>query len=108
MMLYWVTTLDHDEDWFIFANDAESAARYHEDEEGYDIGDAHACFVCKVPDEMTVAKGWPELKELESMGAKILRDSSPRKVAINDKIYTEGGLDAMIHATTTPVSGSIH
>jgi hypothetical protein len=28
--LYWVTTQDHDEDWFIFAESARSARAYHE------------------------------------------------------------------------------
>ena len=40
--LYWVTTLDHDEDWFIFARTSSSAASYHEHSEGYDMGDAKA------------------------------------------------------------------
>src|ERR1035437_3788836 len=37
--LYWVTTDDHDEDWFIFAASARSARAYHEDYEGYGKGD---------------------------------------------------------------------
>jgi hypothetical protein len=39
--LDWVTTLDHDEDWFIFAPTSRSAASCHEDCEGYDSGDAN-------------------------------------------------------------------
>jgi hypothetical protein len=42
MKLYWVTTQDHDEDWFIFAESAKSARTYHEDYEGYGKGDAHS------------------------------------------------------------------
>jgi hypothetical protein len=38
--LYWVTTHDHDEDWFILAESAKSARAYHEYYEGYDKGDA--------------------------------------------------------------------
>src|SRR5664280_1643563 len=33
--LYWVSTADHDEDWFIFAKSARSAAKFHADHEGY-------------------------------------------------------------------------
>jgi hypothetical protein len=40
--LYWVTTLDRDEDWFIFARTPRQAASYHEDYEGYETGDAKA------------------------------------------------------------------
>ena len=40
--LYWVTTADHDEDWFIFAGSARQARAYHEHYEGYDKGDANS------------------------------------------------------------------
>src|ERR1017187_4216908 len=40
--LYWVTTQDHDEDWFIFAESAKSARAYHEEYEGYGKGDARS------------------------------------------------------------------
>jgi len=33
--LYWVSTADHDEDWFIFAKSTRSAAKFHADYEGY-------------------------------------------------------------------------
>ena len=42
MELFWVTTEDHDEDWFVVASSAEEASRFHEDAEGYDPGDATA------------------------------------------------------------------
>ena len=42
MKLYWVTTEDHDEDWFIVASSPEEASKYHEDMEGYVPGDADA------------------------------------------------------------------
>jgi hypothetical protein len=38
--LYWCTTPDHDEDWFVMARTAHSARRYHENEEGYAKGTA--------------------------------------------------------------------
>lgn len=31
MYLYWVTTEDHAEDWFIEASNAKDATRFHED-----------------------------------------------------------------------------
>ena len=35
MELYWVTTEDHGEDWFIVAISSKEAAKLHEDMEGY-------------------------------------------------------------------------
>jgi len=31
MKLYWVTTEDHEEDWFVVAISAKEAAKFHED-----------------------------------------------------------------------------
>lgn len=35
MNLYWVTTEDHAEDWFVLARNAKEAGTLHEDMEGY-------------------------------------------------------------------------
>jgi hypothetical protein len=40
--LYWVTTDDHDEDWFILARTGRAAECYHIEYEGYEPGDARA------------------------------------------------------------------
>jgi hypothetical protein len=40
--MYWVITLNHEEDWFVFAASKRSAERFHEDFEGYNRGDALA------------------------------------------------------------------
>src|ERR1035437_875509 len=40
--LYWCTTRDHDEDWFILSDSASRARAYHEYYEGYGAGDARA------------------------------------------------------------------
>jgi hypothetical protein len=42
MKLYWVSTDDHDEDWFIFVDSAKSARAFHEDYEVYGEGDARS------------------------------------------------------------------
>ena len=94
--LYWVTTLDHHEDWFIFAKNSQLAESRHELEVGYNVGDASASFVCDVPDTMNTIEGWPELSQLKALGAKILRDTSPRKIEVNGKVFTEGCMDALI------------
>jgi len=50
MNLYWVTTEDHAEDWFVLANSAEEAAIFHEDTEGYANWDTMAEMILKIPD----------------------------------------------------------
>jgi len=40
--LYWVTTDDHDEDWFILARTGRTAESYHIQYEGYEPGDTRA------------------------------------------------------------------
>ena len=42
MILYWVTTEDHFEDWFVLAPSPEEATQYFENYEGYNEGDAEA------------------------------------------------------------------
>ncbi len=56
--LYWCTTPDGDEDWFVVADSAREACRYQEDAEGYDRGDADAERVMALPDALRVDGGW--------------------------------------------------
>ena len=96
MKLFWVTTLDHHEDWFMFAETDAKAAQLHEENEGYNSGDALAKLVCYVPIDSNVLEGWPETNDLLNLGAVFLRTETPRKVEIGSCVYTEGGLDALI------------
>ena len=48
MNLFWVTTSDHGEDWFVIAHSAQEAATFHKDVEGYDPGDATAEMIMPV------------------------------------------------------------
>jgi hypothetical protein len=62
-ILFWVTTDDGDEDWFIIARSAKEAERLHEDLEGYDRGDACAEPVADIPEKwQSHPCGWPDLK----------------------------------------------
>ena len=72
MNLYWVTTEDHAEDWFIVANNRKEAATFHEEMEGYDPGDATAEMILELPDGVTANNGWPSEDVLQSCGANIL------------------------------------
>ena len=96
MNLYWLTTEDHGEDWFIIANSADEAATFHEDAEGYDIGDATAELVTEIPDGVKADPGWPSDDVLRSCGAEIVADGSARVVKIGERTFSEGLMESTI------------
>ncbi|OGU56944.1 MAG: hypothetical protein A2V66_10750 [Ignavibacteria bacterium RBG_13_36_8] len=96
MNLYWVTTEDHAEDWFIVASSGEEASKYHEDMEGYDPGEAKAEEILHIPENITAEHGWLSDELLIGLGAKILNDDQPRIVEIAGRRFCEGMLDATI------------
>ena len=97
MKLYWVTTEDHDEDWFVVASSAEEAAEFHEKEEGYAPGDAEAEKVLAIPDDVTVDAGYPPNDFLKSIGGEFLSDESTRVVKIAGRTFCEGMLASLIN-----------
>jgi hypothetical protein len=56
--VYWCTTSESDEDWFVVADSARRASRFHEAAEGYDRGEAYAERIMGLPDELRVEGGW--------------------------------------------------
>lgn len=99
MNLYWVTTEDHDEDWFVVAKTKELAEREHEESEGYDPGDASASFVLHIPERIVVTQGGGSMGELKLMGAEILPQVGPHRVVrINGKVYCEGVCELLLDA----------
>jgi len=96
--LYWVETDDHAEDWFIVARTAREARRFHEEQEGYDRGDARSTLV------MTLAEGakegWPRLEALAEYGLNVLRSKQPRVVEYQGRRYAEGGLEYTVRYNT--------
>ncbi len=96
MKLYWVTTEDHDEDWFIVASSLKEASKYHEEMEGYDPGDATAEEILDLPENAPAEPGWPSKELLLAAGAKYLLDDEPRVVEIAGRKFCEGMLEATI------------
>lgn len=94
--LFWVTTEDHAEDWFIVAESADEATAFHEYQEGYDPGDARAEMILEIPDGIKVDLGWPSEDVLRSCGAKILSGESPRIVEIGNRRFCEGLMESTI------------
>jgi len=58
--LYWCTTPDGDEDWFVVADSARTACRFHEGAEDYQPGEAHAERITTLPDELLTPSGWKD------------------------------------------------
>jgi hypothetical protein len=106
--LYWCTTPDHDEDWFVIARETIEAETYHTDAEGYDEDDATAELVCVLPaSEQNISEpGWPNEHQLRACGAEYLPNipqdnnnalrhqvgSGSRVVRLCGRIYAEGDI----------------
>ncbi|MFA5310459.1 MAG: GIY-YIG nuclease family protein [Candidatus Paceibacterota bacterium] len=89
--LYWVTTRDGGENWFIVAKTDASACSFHEAYEGYSSGDAKARKISSVPLKYCRRKPYhAQLDLLEKLGFTILSDDDVRVVRKNGKIYREG------------------
>jgi hypothetical protein len=97
MKLYWVTTEDHDEDWFIVASSLEEASKYHENMEGYDPGDAKAEEILDIPEDVPAESGWPSDELLLEVGAKFLLNDQSRVVEIAGRKFCEGMLEATLN-----------
>lgn len=89
MKLFWVTTVDHEEDWFIVAENSDEAAILHEEGEGFEIGEAKVKEIITIPEEMNPEKGWPSHELLQGLGAIFICDN-PRVVELNGIRYCEG------------------
>lgn len=96
MKLYWVSTDDHDEDWFVVASSSIEAATYHENMEGYDPGDAEAEELLDIPENVSAEFGWPSDELLLALGAKFLINDQSRVVEISGRIFCEGLLESTI------------
>ena len=97
MKLYWVTTADHHEDWFIVASSKQKAEKFHEENEGYEYGYANAQKVINITDNnMITATSYPSEELLLSIGANFISKDEPRIVEIDGRRFVEGMLDAHI------------
>jgi hypothetical protein len=99
--LYWVTTLGHEEDWFIFAQTSRSAADYHEQYEGYDTHDATASLVIGQVESPQCEHGTPpchaRIADLIALGFEVVgAGSDQRGLRFKGKLYLEGYLEALV------------
>jgi hypothetical protein len=99
--LYWVTTADHVEDWFIFAESARRARSYHEHYEGYDKGNAHSRLIVSNVTVKEFQNGTPpchaQFQDLSQIGFQDAGTSpNRRRAGYNGEIFREGILEAII------------
>lgn len=94
--LYWVTTEDHHEDWFMVAATAKGAAKLHEDQEGYLRGDARAEKILTIPSTLDAEPGWPEEELLLALGAEFISRDETRVVVIGGRTFCEGLLESLV------------
>jgi hypothetical protein len=99
--LYWVTTRDHDEDWFIFAESARQARAYHEHYEGYGKGDADSRLIVSNVTLKEFMNGTPpchaQFQDLFQIGFKNAGAlPNRRRAGLNGEIFREGILEAII------------
>lgn len=95
MKLFWVTTSDGYEDWFVIADSKKEAEEFHELAEGLSDGCAKANYICeitqKVINKYKLKKAsWPSHELLRDLGGNVISESNPRKVNFNGRVYSEG------------------
>ena len=96
LKLYWVTTEDHCEDWFIVAPSSEEACRFHQEAEGYDPGEARAEHILDIPEHVPAEVGWPSDELLLAVGGRFLSHDQPRVIEIEGRRFSEGMLESVI------------
>ena len=103
LYLYWVTTDDHAEDWFMIADSESKAARMFESEEGYLLGSADAEMILTIPADLHKIYGeddetwpWPANDTLVSLGAKFISYNPTRIVEISGRNFCEGLMGEVI------------
>ena len=105
--LYWCSTEDHSEDWFILAPTVQEAQVLHADYEGYEPEDVEAELVCAIPAEVEAKPGWPQAGLIEACGGTILVDEpEPRQVRIGRRTYIEGAIDSVLARANDDIAES--
>jgi len=95
MKLFWATTPDGYENWFVIAETKKGASEFHELAEGFNLGYAKAHFICEIPEKLIKKyklkeAGWPAHELIKDLGGKLITESNPRKVNFNGRIFIEG------------------
>lgn len=100
LKLYWVTTEDHDEDWFVIARSARSARSFFEDYEGYDPADASAELV--LSNFQPAAPGpiprHAQEEDLRAAGFRVHTADAQRVAMRGGRRFIEGATESIIRS----------
>lgn len=99
--LYWCTTRDRSEDWFVVETNARSARCGFADFNGYERQEVHAELVASAPIDRAghcaaPQPGIADDDDIVRFGGRVIRRDLPRIVYLNGRFFTEGGLQAAI------------
>lgn len=119
--LYWCTTPDGDEDWFVIATSSREARYFFEDYEGYNRGDSESELVTVIPEKWQMHHtGWPDLNSsilIDSGGVQLpYQPSSSKEMRhmmgvvseawqFGDRTFIPGDIVANIAAQQNPEKG---
>jgi len=102
IVLYWMTTDDHEEDWFVLAADPRSALSYHL---GYEVlaghQDAKAEAILGIPNPSALPKGQTlprraTLADLATLGFQCCSGGLQKIVRYQGRTFIEGDLELSI------------
>jgi hypothetical protein len=100
--LYWVYTYDHYEDWFVVARSSREARQSHENDCGYNLGDARAKVICrfsKIP--ATQLPGYARYRDLSRCGVKTIHKDYPSLFEKDGVRFKEGAIGEDIYTAAT-------
>jgi hypothetical protein len=111
--LYWVSTEDHREDWFVLATTRRAAASFHERYEEYSTYAASARMIIADAHLPKYANGPPpchaQIQELEALGFQTVADGPLRgAMGYEGEAFAEGFVEALImeaHDNQAEVAG---
>lgn len=90
MQLFWVSSRDRVEDWFVVAESNREAKSWFEVENGYDENQARAVRVMSLEDQPRVREGWAPEALLKKLGADISKKyDGTRVVTIGGRTFSE-------------------
>ena len=92
--LYWCTSPDHWEDWFVIAPSKRLAKSFFSEVNGYAKDDVTITLVAtplgEQPGARTFATGFAENDDIVACGGKLIIDEAPRVVQLHERVYREG------------------
>lgn len=102
--LYWCSTPDHSQDWFVIAEGESGARAYFARESRIAIGAVRLHLVGRLPDaaRAPTSPRYATERHLESCGARILTRHPWYIVDLNGLLFEEGGIINALRALCDP------